>query len=725
MLIKLRCNIRRPGILALAGFFWCKALTVSAQVPTPLRPDITISSFIDVPANCAKLAQDPTDNSIAFINWNGNFYDIHESGGKYVSTLRATRANHGITILQGMAFKGNTVFLIGNIKTGNAGYVGKIMKGVKQPSGSRVWSTVMTTETYGITNTAFDHGFSGITVSPDSNYLFFNSGSRTDHGEIQNNGGLRPGLREEPLTSAIFRIPINSSNLILPNDSAKLASMGYLYADGTRNSFDLVFDKNGNLYGCENAGDRDNAEELNWLRQGHFYGFPWRMGGDNTPMQYPGYNPSVDKLIDKNSISYKGGYFYNDLTYPKKPNIPFTEAIVNLGPDADKYRDSISGVVRDAGDDGKKITTFTSHRSPLGLVFDRDSVLTSEFKGHGFIMGWTAAANATTLGPYAEDVGQDLLHIQLIYNSATDNYDMQTIRIAEGFNNPVDAEMIGNDIYVLEYSGKSPKIWKVTMPLAPNCSTDAYLTKEQYNNIPGAQIIDLIGNSSYPDHPSVTTHINSFESPLNTGDNFGTRIRGLITPPVTGNYTFWIAGTDQAELWLSTDATPMRKQKIATVSSATLSREYGKYPSQVSATIALTAGQKYYIETLQKAGTGGDNLSVKWQLPDGSTELPIACTRLSAYIPPAIDPLEANPLRVFPNPATNLINVRFAAKSTGNGEITISSIAGVRVYSYKMRLYSGDNIMTINSTKLSEGVYILQLKDGSKVYEKKVVIGGR
>jgi hypothetical protein len=101
---------------------------------------------------------------------------------------------------------------------------------------------------------------------------------------------------------------------------------------------------------------------------------------------------------------------------------------------------------------------------------------------------------------------------------------------------------------------------------------------------------------------------------------------------------------------------------------------------------------------LQKAGTGGDNLSVKWQLPDGSTELPISCTRLSAYIPPAIDPLDVNPLRVFPNPATNLINVRFSAKSTGNGEITISSIAGVRVYSSKLRLYSGDNIMTINST---------------------------
>jgi glucose/arabinose dehydrogenase len=272
MLVK-QCIIKLSHSLVwLTGIYLITSQIVLAQsVPAPLRPDIKISRFINVPPNCSRLGFDPTNRHIMYINQNGNVYDVRNSQGTYISTLKATSANHGITLLQGIAFKGKTLFLIGNIKTANAGYVGKIMKGVKQANGDRIWSTVMTTATYGLTNTAFDHGFSGITVSPDSNYLFINSGSRTDHGEVQNSGGLRPGLREEPLTSAIFRIPINSNNLVLPNDSTKLAS--YLYADGTRNSFDLAFGPDGNLYGCENSGDRDDPEELNWIRKGHFMDF--------------------------------------------------------------------------------------------------------------------------------------------------------------------------------------------------------------------------------------------------------------------------------------------------------------------------------------------------------------------------------------------------------------------------------------------------------------------
>jgi hypothetical protein len=733
MLVK-QCIIKLSHSLVwLTGIYLITSQIVLAQsVPAPLRPDIKISRFINVPPNCSRLGFDPTNRHIMYINQNGNVYDVRNSQGTYISTLKATSANHGITLLQGIAFKGKTLFLIGNIKTANAGYVGKIMKGVKQANGDRVWSTVMTTATYGLTNTAFDHGFSGITVSPDSNYLFINSGSRTDHGEVQNSGGLRPGLREEPLTSAIFRIPINSNNLVLPNDSTKLAS--YLYADGTRNSFDLAFGPDGNLYGCENSGDRDDPEELNWIRKGHFYGFPWRMGGNNTPMQYPGYNPSADKLVNPISTASQKGYFYNDPAYPKRTSKPFTEPIINLGPDADKFRDPSTGTIKDASDLHLTFSTFTSHRSPLGLVFDRDSLLAPEFKGHGFLLGWTTAGTSTTLGPYGGDPGQDLLHIQLIYDNKTDNYKIQTYRIVGGFNNPIDAEMVGNIIYVLEYGGSSPKIWKVEMPLAPKCGPQAYLTKEQYNNIPGKLITDLTSNSNYPNRPSVTTRLTAFEAPLNAGENFGARIRGYIVPPTTGNYTFWIASDDQSELWLSTDSTTARKKKIGSVTGNTLSRQYTKYPAQKSVAIALIAGKKYYIEALQKESIAGDNLSVRWQLPNGTIEMPIPCTRLLAFNPvkptlaversfsfPA-DSVANDPLQVYPNPATSVINVKLASHVKDGGEITLTNMMGFRVYRSTVNIFAGDNQIAINSNFLNHGVYILRLKNSIKTYEKKVII---
>ncbi len=42
----------------------------------------------------------------------------------------------------------------------------------------------------------------------------------------------------------------------------------------------------------------------------------------------------------------------------------------------------------------------------------------------------------------------------------------------------------------------------------------------------------------------------------NWADNCGEWIRGGIPVPVTGAYMFWIAGDEQAELWVGTGAAP-------------------------------------------------------------------------------------------------------------------------------------------------------------------------
>ena len=47
-----------------------------------------------------------------------------------------------------------------------------------------------------------------------------------------------------------------------------------------------------------------------------------------------------------------------------------------------------------------------------------------------------------------------------------------------------------------------------------------------------------------------------FEIPTNWSESYGTRLRGYLHPPATGNYTFYIASDDASELWLSTDEDP-------------------------------------------------------------------------------------------------------------------------------------------------------------------------
>ncbi|WP_258171283.1 fibronectin type III domain-containing protein [Paenibacillus sp. R14(2021)] len=131
--------------------------------------------------------------------------------------------------------------------------------------------------------------------------------------------------------------------------------------------------------------------------------------------------------------------------------------------------------------------------------------------------------------------------------------------------------------------------------------------------------------------PSGTATLTSLEEPTNWADNYGTRIRGYITPAVSGTYTFYISGDDECQLFLSTNNSPSNKSMIANVYEYTGVREWNKYTTQQSAAITLTAGQPYYFEVLHKEGGGGDNLAVGWTGPGISSITVIGSAYLSAY----------------------------------------------------------------------------------------------
>jgi len=144
---------------------------------------------------------------------------------------------------------------------------------------------------------------------------------------------------------------------------------------------------------------------------------------------------------------------------------------------------------------------------------------------------------------------------------------------------------------------------------------------ERWTGISGTAVSNLTSNAAYPNSPSFTDYLTTLEGPTNLMDNYGTRIRGYLYPPTTGNYTFWIAGDDHCELRLSTNGTPANAALIANVPDWTNSRQWNKFSSQQSSPVALTAGQKYYIEVLHKEGGGGDNIAVAWSGPGISQQV--------------------------------------------------------------------------------------------------------
>jgi len=146
--------------------------------------------------------------------------------------------------------------------------------------------------------------------------------------------------------------------------------------------------------------------------------------------------------------------------------------------------------------------------------------------------------------------------------------------------------------------------------------------RQWWSNIgAGTTVADLTSNPNFPDNPTGTEFVPSLEGPVDWADNYGTRLYGWLYPPQSGDYTFWVAGDDGCELWLSTDADQANKKLIATVATWTTSREWTKEANQRSSPVKLEAGQRYYIEALHKEGGGGDSIAVAWQGPGISQQV--------------------------------------------------------------------------------------------------------
>jgi hypothetical protein len=473
--------------------FFLQTGKIEAQ-PKTTRSDITIKQITTLESSAVRIRRDPFTGNLYVLNYSGDLQrvDFNGTGTAKLTTLYRT-SDHTMTQPLGMVFdKFGTVYLVGIEPNGWESATGLIMKGVRDSANgeSRTWSILAQTVNFPYGH-VYNHQMSAVVIDTSGKYLIINSGARTDHGEIEDS------LRETGLTDIILKLPIDGNNILLQNDREWLRSNGYLYAEGIRNAYDMAYNSNKDLIEVENSDDRDDPEEMNWLQEGHHYGFPWRIGGDETPQQFTPYDPHTDPLLSKQA--WGGGNLYktysNDPTYPKPPaGVTFTEPIPSVGPDADRFRDSVTGQAEDASNLGVTISTFTPHRSVDGIVFDVDSLLANNLKGGGFAISYENGALVAAL----TDTSNDLLHISLTKTGG--KYTAQITRIVSGFKSPLSIELVANKLYVtetaLQSSNGSPKLWEITLPtgITTNISND--------NSVPTK--FELRQNYPNPFNPSTT-----------------------------------------------------------------------------------------------------------------------------------------------------------------------------------------------------------------------------
>ena len=176
-------------------------------------------------------------------------------------------------------------------------------------------------------------------------------------------------------------------------------------------------------------------------------------------------------------------------------------------------------------------------------------------------------------------------------------------------------------------------------------NTGSSVVQEIWTNVPGINVSDIpVGTPA-----NLTNVLGALAGVVNYGDNYGERIRGCFTAPVTGNYYFWIAGSDSAQLWISDDNQQVNRvlrswvtptnNPTAPGQNGTSPQQWNLQASQQSPWLTLVGGQSYYIEVLHKAGAGaGDNWSVGWMQDPTGTNNTVAGVvpgyLLSRYYPP-------------------------------------------------------------------------------------------
>lgn len=242
------------------------------------------------------------------------------------------------------------------------------------------------------------------------------------------------------------------------------------------------------------------------------------------------------------------------------------------------------------------------------------------------------------------------------------------------------------------------------------CSGTGTVLREIWTGIQYNDVASIPVNES----PDGVSELTIFEDPSNIGDNYGTRVSGYLCVPMTGAYTFWIASNDHSELWLSTDANPSNKRRIAYVTGYTNPREWTKYTSQQSASVQLVQGQRYYIEALHKEGVGSDHMAVGWKLPDGTLERPIPGNRLSPHVSETMTTFAAQ------------TNTMMATEDTSlQGDALMEFSAGMEIYPNPAD--SGTPQLTISGLTLPYGADTkveIQRMTGEIVYSRNFSCNG-
>ncbi len=185
-------------------------------------------------------------------------------------------------------------------------------------------------------------------------------------------------------------------------------------------------------------------------------------------------------------------------------------------------------------------------------------------------------------------------------------------------------------------------------------------------------------------------------------DNFSARWIGKIQPRYSGTYTFYVTSDSYRRLW---------------VNNQLIIDKWTSSAGTYSATIALTAGEKYDIKLEYAETTGVSNCKLEWASPLQAREV-VPLKQLYDAVSATNDHFINPDITIFPNPVENgVMNVTLNNKNGEETLMTLFDLCGKIVLTEKIK-----ESKLINTSKVPSGTYIASFRTKDNNFNEKVVI---
>ncbi len=136
----------------------------------------------------------------------------------------------------------------------------------------------------------------------------------------------------------------------------------------------------------------------------------------------------------------------------------------------------------------------------------------------------------------------------------------------------------------------------------------------------------------------------------------------------------------------------------------------------------------YTIANLVSITNSNQGSNVYYYFYDWKIEVePTVCTsdygQILVYFTTASENLAALAgIEVFPNPATDILNVEFQNELSGKINLALTDVSGRVVLNKNLNNITKGQISQINISELAKGVYVLSIENGSDKFTQKVVV---